>query len=372
MQFIYPFARLPKATTDPVQGESSDQLLIDINAAAIRLYEKLTCLDIDSLPISDYNKRYLSEHLKNTHKTLQRHAYILSWSVASVNVPLNQFVFLDHGGGSGMLSLLAKELNIRTVIYNDIYDLSCNDAKIIAQALGNQADKYIAGTIDDVIKLLKANSISCNAIASNDVIEHIYDVDQFLNKLYLLSDGSVNVVLSTSANADNPLIKKILMKNQRQIEYKDREKKWGQKQRDTLKAYRKARKEIIQTHAPHLNTQQVHQLVSATRGMMQPDIKRCVDNFLSTGEFPQLPNHPTNTCDPYTGNWAEHIMDTCQLKEILAKTGFKVKILPGYYGRYNNFILNIIGRFLNLIIYTSGRFGIKLAPFYTIYGTKHK
>ena len=38
-------------------------------------------------------------------------------------MPLNKFTFIEYGGGTGLLSLLAKECNIGTVIYNDIYDL---------------------------------------------------------------------------------------------------------------------------------------------------------------------------------------------------------------------------------------------------------
>ncbi|MBA7485996.1 hypothetical protein ES707_21548 [subsurface metagenome] len=59
--------------------------------------------------------------------------------------------FLDYGSGSGMLYLLAKQLGIGTVVYNDIYDVSCHDAKIIAKSIGNEADYYVQGNIDDVI-----------------------------------------------------------------------------------------------------------------------------------------------------------------------------------------------------------------------------
>jgi len=34
-----------------------------------------------------------------------------------------------------MLALLAKELGIGTVIYNDIYDVSCHDFKVISEAV---------------------------------------------------------------------------------------------------------------------------------------------------------------------------------------------------------------------------------------------
>jgi hypothetical protein len=92
------------------------KLLKDINLAASRLFNKLKYSDANSLCISDYNKRYLGEHLERMRYTLQKYSYILSWSVASTNVPLNKFVFLDYGGGIGILSLLAKEFKVGTVI----------------------------------------------------------------------------------------------------------------------------------------------------------------------------------------------------------------------------------------------------------------
>lgn len=148
MEFMYSFARLPR----------NYKLLTDINSAAGRLYKKLKDLDVAHLDISDYSKKYLINHLINLHGTLRKYSYILSWSLASSTVSLYIFKVLDYGGGTGILSLLAKELKIGTVIYNDIYDVSCNDAKIIGQAIGNESDYYLQGDIDDVIKFLRKHN----------------------------------------------------------------------------------------------------------------------------------------------------------------------------------------------------------------------
>ncbi len=360
MEFMYNYARLPE----------DRKLLIDINTAAGRLFNKLSCLDIDSLDISDYSKKYLGNHLRNIHSTLQKYSYVLSWSIASANCPLNEFVFIEYGGGSGILSLLAKELKINTVIYNDIYEISCKDAKIIGESIGNQADYYVHGDIDDVISFLKTNSISCNAIASYDVIEHIYDIETFLKKLNNLSDGPMSVVMSSGANMFNPLIKKSIMTVQREMEYRGANKEWGHKERDCLRAYSRVREEMILKYAPYLTKKEVEQLAKATRCMIESDIQDCIDEYLKTGVFPQEPCHPTNTCDPYTGNWCEHLMDIDYLKDILSKEGFKVEILSGYYGRPENLIKRILATFLNVSIYISKKKGIRIAPFYTVYGIK--
>ena len=360
MEFMYNYAGLPKDC----------DLLMNINSAANRLFNKLRDFNIEAQNISEYNKNYFRIKLKSLKSVLQLNCYILSWAMAKSNVPLSGFVFLEYGGGSGMLSLLAKELNIGIVIYNDIYDVSCADARVIGEGLGNQADYYVHGDIDDVIRFSKNNSIFCNAIASYDVIEHIYDIEGFLSKLHLLSDGPLTVVMSSGANNSNPLTRKHLMKKQLEVEYEDRGKKCGHKERDSLRAYLKIREEIIQKYAGKLKENEVKQLARATRGMIEFDIKRCVDTYQKTRQWPKEPSHSTNTCDPYTGNWMEHLMDPYHLKDILSKEGFEVEILSGYYGHSKSMGKRVLGNLLNMAIYFLGRQRLLIAPFFTLYGNK--
>lgn len=371
MEFIYDCALLPK----------NQRLLNDINSAASRLFDKLNVLDIDILDISDYNKVYLGERLSSLANSLQKYSYILSWALTKFDLPLDKFVLLDYGGGSGVLSLLAKELKVGTVIYNDIYDVSCKDAYIIGNTIGNQADYYIHGDIDDVINFLRTNSISCNAIVSYDVIEHIYDIEEFLKKLKKLNiiNEQLGIFMSSGANIFNPLIKNSLRKIQFDTEYKDREKRFGHKERDCLRAYFDIRKEMIIRHSSEFNEKlsekEIQQLARNTRGMIESDIKRSIKDYLKTGRAPQELNqelnHPTNTCDPFTGNWCEHLMNPYHLKNILLQAGFKVEILCGYYGTgHRNIVKRLILTSLNLAIYLSRRRGIIISPFFSIYGAR--
>ncbi len=89
MEFICNYALLPK----------DRELLRDINSAASRLFNKLKYLDVDSLNISEYNKRYFGGILKELTYSLQLYSYILSWSLAESDILFNKFVFLDYGGG---------------------------------------------------------------------------------------------------------------------------------------------------------------------------------------------------------------------------------------------------------------------------------
>lgn len=58
-----------------------------VNEAANRLYYKLEGIDVDTLDISDYNKRYFGSLLRNLRSNLQKYAYILVWSIAKTIYP---------------------------------------------------------------------------------------------------------------------------------------------------------------------------------------------------------------------------------------------------------------------------------------------
>jgi len=360
MEFFYKNARLPK----------DDKILRAVNAAASRLFLKLNNLDINQLEVSDHTKVCLGNHIQSLKNRLMKFTYILSWAVANRDIPLNQFVLVDYGGGSGILSLLAKEYGIGTVIYTDIYDVSCKDAENIGQAINNPADYYVPGDIDELLFYIKNQQITCHALASYDVIEHIYDIEPYLKKLSKISDKDFVVVMGSGANPLNPLVARSLMKQHKLIEYLNREDKPGHKQRDILKAYYDVRREIISKYAPKLSPDEVERLTKATRGLIAQDIKHCVDVYLESGKICRQPDHPTNTCDPYTGNWAEHLMDIRMLKQVLVNNGFIVKILAGYYGGGSP-LKRIVACWLNLLIFLLGdQIGLWFAPFYTIYASK--
>jgi len=360
MDFMYKYGRLPK---DRI-------LLTNINSATNKLFDKLRALDVKSLNISDYNKRYFASKLGRLLSYLQLYSYILAWSVVESNVPLNKFVFLDYGGGSGILSLLAKESNIGTVIYNDIYEVSCKDARTIGESIGNQADYYVQGDIDDVIDFLTKNGINCNAVASYDVIEHIYDIEHFLRTLNKLSNDSLTIFMSSGANIFNWRIRRSLMKRQYEVEHYDRVKEFGHKERDTTRAYLKIRIEIISKYTDKISENEVKRLAISTRGMILSDIQKCVDTYLETKQFPKGLEHPTNTCDPYTGNWMEHLMDPYYLQKVLTEEGFRVQILSGFYGAKENRVKRIVAKTLDIYISTFEKSGIKVAPFFSIYAKK--
>jgi hypothetical protein len=69
---MYPYAKL--------DNYDSHQIKL-ISQACERLYNKLTYLDLSSLSISDYNKKYFGNYLQAIKATLARYSYLLLLSI---------------------------------------------------------------------------------------------------------------------------------------------------------------------------------------------------------------------------------------------------------------------------------------------------
>jgi hypothetical protein len=142
----------------------SNQIIV----AQSRLYHKLTGLDLQGLNLSDYMQRYLRSYLANLRGVLQRYGELLYLAMRGSPV-LEDFVLVDYGGGSGLISLLAVEMGIGTVVYNDIYDKCCHDAARISMALGLPLKHIVCGDVDELVTYLQESRITVNAFVSNDV-----------------------------------------------------------------------------------------------------------------------------------------------------------------------------------------------------------
>lgn len=353
LNFKYKFAKYP----------NNKQLINDVNLAANRLYNRLKNLEIDKLQLSESMLRYFSHKVNDSLNTnLIKYSYHLIWALSSSSKLFKDIVLIDHGGGSGMFGLLAKELGAGTVIYNDISIEWTNDAQKIGNAIGFESDHYLSGDIDGLLFFLNKHKIVCDAIVSYNVIEHIYNINYFLGKLKHLNDSKLTVFISTGANKFNPFIANSIKKIHIRAEFGDQNSISSDNN-----TYSKIREDIIKNLSSKLTDSEIKKLTAYTRGMIKDDIKNCINNYLSTGKYPNLPDHRTNTCDPYTGYWAEHLMNPHKLKNVISNCGFKTTILTGYWGSPKQKIKRLISTILNMFLYSLGNKGLSISPYWTIF-----
>jgi 2-polyprenyl-3-methyl-5-hydroxy-6-metoxy-1,4-benzoquinol methylase len=362
LQYFYDYAILPH----------DHALLERIDQAAFRLSSKLQTLNLIELGISEYNQRYLGNYICNLRGILQINTYLLAWSLANLQLPVEECVLVDYGGGPGLLTFLAKEMGLKTVIYNDIYEISCQDAEKVGRAIGNEAQAYIKGDIDQLIAYLSQNGLYVDAISSYDVIEHIYDIEGYFRKIKNMPHRTLRVVFASSANSHNPIIKRNRMNGQIMAENKDKEFEWGHKERDSLRSYLAIRREIIKDYAPSFSPEIVDQLAFTTRGLCKNDIENCVDEYRKKGKIVYSPKHPTNTCDPLTGNWSEQLIDTDWIEQVFWEEGFIVSIMSGCYCFTRNKVKQFIKSTLNLLLRITEAKKLWLAPYYVVFAELKK
>lgn len=336
-----------------------------IDSASQRVREKLSALNLKETGISEYNQKYMGQYITNYPFYYGLYKQLFLIAVNELKLPIEKSVFVDYGGGCGILSLLAKEIGFQRVVYNDIYDVSLNDAKLISEAINIRIDNFVLGDINELVDAITQEQLKPNLICSFDVLEHIYNLEEWFSSLSKIGN-SFSLVFMTSANSYNPFIRKRLMKVQRKAEYEETTEYWGMKKRDTRISFLLARKKIINDVLPNTDEESLNLLAKQTRGLNQKDIIKVIEEYKATSSISYTIKHPTNTCDPYTGNWSENLINIPSLKSLLNKLGFKTEVVGGLYSHSNNRKLNIAKDILNLIIRRNSKLSLYLSPVYIL------
>ncbi|MBL0048717.1 MAG: hypothetical protein IPP32_11555 [Bacteroidetes bacterium] len=357
---------IPKAFLPPDLSQASH-----LNAAAEKLEAMLLQLDYKSLNLSDYGKRYYAYDLRKLTYMLQSYVFMLLWAQYKSGKKFNELTLLDHGGGVGMLSLLAKLAGCKTVIHQDLNPVISADAKRIADTLNIPIDYFINGDTPEFVAFVNANKLNLNILGSRNVIEHVYDLNLFFTETAKIQSDKLILFLSTTANEKNPLVNTYTKGLQRKFELKGNPVAWGEKELDRENSGINQRKRIIKNAFPAIAETENLRLAAATRGRIKADIIADVQAYLKNGSMPIELAHPTNTCSPESGSWVEHLLPLNDYKAMLEQNGFKFDFINGFYNtNYPQAYLNLITPTINLAIRSLKKGGTFLAPFISIIGEK--
>jgi len=338
---------------------------LKIKNAIDSLSYKFQILNLDTSNISDYNKAYIKKYINDFDYYMSIYTQLLQKALNKIKKPITQSTFIDYGGGCGILSYLAKEMGFKTVIYNDIYQISVKDTQIISKKLNINIDYFIGGDIDVLVNKIKKKRLKPDLICSFDVLEHIYNVKDWFKSVNKI-ENKFSILFMTHANPKNPLINYRLKKLHRKAEFKGLEKVEGWKKIDIYTSYFEARKNIIKNFAPNISQKNLQMLACETRGLKKFDIEKLVINYLKTSYISYQIKHPTNTCDPFTGNWAEHLINLKELRLTALNNNLKITITNSFYVYSKSKILNIPKSLLNLLLKIFGTKNLLLSPTYTI------
>lgn len=338
---------------------------ITINKAISSLSVKLIKLDVEGLLISDYNKRYLKDYIDNFDFFMPLYKKLLEKVIYQLSKPIQESCFVDYGGGCGILTFLAVELGFKKVIYNDIYQVSTKDVAIIANKINLKVDEFITGGISQFVSFVKEKNIQIDHICSFDVLEHIYDLEDWFSQVEELP-RPFSLCFMTSANSSNPYINRKLKKIHYKAEYLGSKKKKGWKERDANLPFLEIRKRMIAEKYQDLDDAKILLLAKNTRGLYGEDILVYAQEQIEKGTFSNKLEHPTNTCDPYTGNWAEHCIDIKSLGKLIENDKTNVKFTNSFYSYSNKKVFNLPKSIINFTMKILGEQSLLLSPSYTL------
>ncbi|TKK64151.1 class I SAM-dependent methyltransferase [Ilyomonas limi] len=326
---------------------------------------------LQSIPITDfhiesYPAQYLQLLISQRIYYLHIYAQVLQKIVQYSIKPKEEMVLLDYGAGNGLLGMFAKHCGFKTVYSVDINTSFVYAAQFLNRQLKNPVDAILTGDWDTIVHFCKTHPIP-DAVAGTDVIEHIYDVGNFLKNIKALNATMITVFTTASVTA-NPFKTYTIKKLQQQDEYK-----WSNPQHTSSDnpyaglPFLEVRKRIIQEHF-NLPEHQVTTLASVTRGMNTADILQAATTFIHTKQLPTVINHPTNTCDPVTGSWTEQLLTIEEYQVLYKNAGFNLTVYNGVYNEWQQGLKSLLLKILNRYILFTSRFGRWLSAYIVLVG----
>lgn len=338
---------------------------LSFEKAQIRLWEKLRAVDWSKIDVSDYTRRYAQSQLQS-HAYLGTFTQVLTLATGDWINDLKDLSLLELGGGTGLQCLLALEAGIGHVTYNDIYEGSCRDVVAIAQAIGLEIPAVICGDAPELVQEVNSQGKIPDRIISYDVLEHIYDIASHFKDVAKLNTQHLQLFYASGANAYNPRYVHSVKKIQIAVDQRGQEVTLGSKDRDSNLPYRQIRNSIIRDSAPDLDDAIVRELAERSRGLRVGDIEsRVVVPYLK-GQPTYSPSHPTNTCDPLTGNWCEQLFTFNEIDSAAKHAGLRADFGFGRYALSGKRLEDSVRISLNLGMSLLGQHGLRIAPYYFV------
>lgn len=320
-------------------------------------------LNVDGLTISDYSRRYLSHLQKHRLYFLSIYAEVLDNVLLHSSKKMQEISLIDYGAGNGLLGIFAKYCGAKQVILCDHDPNFVNAAMNTAKALSIEADKFLKGEINSLVESVNQSGI--DAVVGTDVIEHIYNLDDFFAGIQKINPRMVTV-FTTASNPGNYFKVRQLKRLQIKDEYH------GSEPGDFILAgaekhesFLQIRVDIVRSGFPGLSARQYDLLAEQTRGLNKEDIQKAVRQYLANGTVPVPEENSCNTCNPITGSWTERVLPLKFYEVLYKKYGFRLEVESGFYNDLEPGPKKIVNKIRNLVIKLTGK---NTAPFITLIG----
>ena len=329
--------------------------------------KKLEHLVIKDVSTALYCRKYLTHLLQHKKYYLAIYADVLQKLTGYLPANKTNISLVDYGAGNGLLGIFAKFCGFKKVFINDLDAKFVQASQNLACQLNIEMDGYITGDITAVQAYF--NNEAPDAIAGTDVIEHIYNLEDFFTCIQQLNQSMVTV-FTTASNPKNFLkvrtLKKLQIKDELQGGTQDDHLLFGE---TAMQPFLILREQIIRRQTNSLADSEVKMLADITRGKNENDIINSVKQYCLTGELPASPTDKTNTCDPFSGSWTERILSLKTYSMLYKSAGFKPVFYNGFYNTYEPGLKKYLKKILNVTIAIAGNL---VSPYIIIVGKDKK
>jgi 2-polyprenyl-3-methyl-5-hydroxy-6-metoxy-1,4-benzoquinol methylase len=328
---------IPKKALNLDNISTNDLDLIESKAAF--LYDLMQSKNWESFPEKDWLIEYFaSRHLHNRLiYSIQNSVQLLLISKNECQKSFDNLKVLDYGAGYSTIFLLASLLGVKVYV-NDIFMTFEKRINDLYQFLGLENDStFIGGEADDIVKYYQKQNETLDVIMSRNVIEHIYDYEDHLNKIKQIPfDKQLIVLESTTANYANPMV----FLQHKWLHYK------------VIGYHANERLKFIKTNFPYLSEKEVNFFVKKLTFLAKDDLVNEINHYLATNKFSKSKSFfYTNNCEPNHGIWRERLEPISFYKSIYTKLSISLKIDTGIWiTNYNFFGFNILFNFINEIV----------------------
>jgi len=315
-------------------------------------------LRAEQIGITQYERAYFSHLQLYLPYYVGIYSSLLEQALVRTKENIHNLSVIDYGAGNGMLGAYLKFIGVGQVFVNDINESCIRGCKALASALNLELDGYFQG---DIASLSQINQ-PVDILLSTDVIEHIYNPEQFVKEMKLLQPFMV-AIFTTASNPFNKIKVHQLRKLQHRDEFLNSADVLSNAENSYRTPYFERRSELLVEYYPTLSREEVKLISSKSRGLMKEDLFKLADSYLLDGSLPERAPEKYNTCDPDTGNWTERILPDGSFKHLADKFGYAIKILPGLYNSNRETPAGWLKKIANRFILHFPELGKYIAPY---------
>jgi SAM-dependent methyltransferase len=217
-------------------------------------------------------------------------------------------VVMDVGCGIGLNAVLALQCGVTHIHAVEMGADRFESARIIAKELG--LEDRITFHFDDVLALKHPPS-TLDGAYSFELLEHISDLPLLYRNLNNWLKPTAGVYGRTGANGRSLLNRHTFKKAWQWLD----------------EPYYAVRLQMITSRLRVSSDKTGQELASRTRGLLDIEVERVVDDYNSTGKMPPEP-HACAPRDPVTGQYMERLLDPFEVIAQMDAEGFASCLLP--------------------------------------------